>query len=167
MADFPENVIPFTLARQVLEGFIPLAEDREGTGNLIRKLWQGHLATPAAGELTRLYNDQAAPDDLISEPVSRIAASMVLNGLIDSLHGLRMAILKNEELRYDVNLKDLQDLETYLYVAGSYVTQTYDDDGAEKYYPPELIIEATMNQQRNAPLIGDKGIIRPRNPNMN
>ena len=93
-----EKVVPFALARKILDGFIPLAKDREGTGNLIRKIWQGHMATPAAGELTRLYNEQAAPDDVISEPVNRIAASMVLNELIENIYGLRMTVLANDQV---------------------------------------------------------------------
>ena len=163
MSEISETILtPLMIAGQVLDGFLPLLA-KEETRGLAERVWKFTCSS-----LTKAFNEKAAPDEeeIISDLVNRIAAAMALHNFIDGITEVRKAALEDKSLREVANIKDLEDLETYLYYAADYLTKTYEEDGKRKFYEVGAIIEATINSHRNSPLIGSNGLIAPKS-NMN
>ena len=164
-----EDIKAFDLTLEILEGFLPMAETDTAKA-LPFKIFKMYVDSLPADSLADIYNDRAVDGDeiTVSEFVDRLCTDMVLKNLVDRCYEVRKFVLQpeNADLREIYKISELQDLETYLGVAASFVMKTYDDEETDekRFYDAKTIAETTRVHIENSPLIGANDDAQPSPP---
>ena len=151
----PNNIKSLEYAQDVLDGFKKMKETSSSEA-LSTKLWKIYTDNLPADKLANIYNNSALNGPAFSEQADRLCTAVIIQNLADLCRDMRLFVVQceNDDLSELYNHREMQDLETYLYMAEKSVLETYEKDGKELFFDMDLIIETTCKRFENAPLIG-------------